>query len=78
MEAIYSSKPSADFQWTARLYFPEDRTLHDDRRENLKSCKFFVVGLCNGALDFSDYIVSNDRMFSELERLGNEAVIDDF
>jgi hypothetical protein len=30
MEAKCSSETSADFQWIARRYFPEDRTLQTD------------------------------------------------
>jgi hypothetical protein len=35
-----SSETSIDFQPTVRLYIPEDRVLHNHRRENLKSCTF--------------------------------------
>jgi hypothetical protein len=38
MEAIYSSETSVDSQRTEGRYIPEDRTLHNYRCENLKSC----------------------------------------
>jgi hypothetical protein len=38
MEAPCSSETSVDFQRTTQLYIPEDITLHNHRRENLKSC----------------------------------------
>jgi hypothetical protein len=38
MEATCFSETSADFQWTTRRYIPEDRGLHNQRCENLKSC----------------------------------------
>jgi hypothetical protein len=38
MEAIFSSEMSVDFQRTTRRYIPEYSTLHNHRRENLKSC----------------------------------------
>jgi hypothetical protein len=37
LEATFSSETSLDFQRTARRYIPEDRTLHNPHRENLKS-----------------------------------------
>jgi hypothetical protein len=37
MEAIYSSETSVDFQQTTRRYIPEDRTIHNQRCENLTS-----------------------------------------
>jgi hypothetical protein len=37
MGAIYSSETSVDLKRTAWPYIPEDRTLHNHRRENLKS-----------------------------------------
>jgi hypothetical protein len=37
MEAIYSSETSVDTQQTTRRYISEDGTLHNHRRENLKS-----------------------------------------
>jgi hypothetical protein len=36
MEAICSSEMSVDFQRATRRYIPEDRNLHNHRRENLK------------------------------------------
>jgi hypothetical protein len=36
-EATCTSETSADFQWTALRYIPEDRILHNHRCENLKS-----------------------------------------
>jgi hypothetical protein len=38
MEATCSSEMSLDFQRTTRCYIPEDRTLHNHRCENLRSC----------------------------------------
>jgi hypothetical protein len=37
MEATCSSETSVDFQRTTWSYFPEDRSLHNHRREKLKS-----------------------------------------
>jgi hypothetical protein len=37
MEAICSSEISVDFQRTTRHYIPEERTLHNNHCENLKS-----------------------------------------
>jgi hypothetical protein len=37
MESICSSETSVDFQRTTRSYIPEDTTLHNRLRENLKS-----------------------------------------
>jgi hypothetical protein len=37
MEAICSSETSVDFQRTTRPYILEDTTLHNHRRENLKT-----------------------------------------
>jgi hypothetical protein len=37
-EAICSSETSVDFHQTTWRYIPEDRTLHNHRCENLKSC----------------------------------------
>jgi hypothetical protein len=42
MEATCSFETSVDFQWTTRRYIPEDRTLCDHRRENLKSYTYNV------------------------------------
>jgi hypothetical protein len=38
MKATCSSKTLAEFQRTTWRYIPEDRSLHDHRRENPKSC----------------------------------------
>jgi hypothetical protein len=40
-QAELSSEKSVDFQRTTRRYVPEDRTLHNHRRENLKS---YILG----------------------------------
>jgi hypothetical protein len=37
MKATFSSETSVSFQRTTRRYMPEHRTLHNHRRENLKS-----------------------------------------
>jgi hypothetical protein len=37
MEAIYSFKTSLEFHSTIRSYIPENRNLHGDSCENLKS-----------------------------------------
>jgi hypothetical protein len=37
-QATRSSEMSVDFQRSAQRYIPEDRTLHNHRRENLKYC----------------------------------------
>jgi hypothetical protein len=37
MEATCSSETSVDFELTTRRYIPEDGTIHNHRRENLKS-----------------------------------------
>jgi hypothetical protein len=43
MEAIYFSETSVDFQRTTRRYIPEGNTPHNDRCENPKSYKYFVI-----------------------------------
>jgi hypothetical protein len=43
MEATCSSETSVDFQRTTQCYIPEDRILHNHRRENLKSYKPHTV-----------------------------------
>jgi hypothetical protein len=40
LEATYFTKTSAGFQQTTWCYIPEDRTLHDNHCENLKSFLF--------------------------------------
>jgi hypothetical protein len=45
MEAIYSSEMSVDFQWTIRLYNPEDRNIHNDRWEDLKYYEAFQISV---------------------------------
>jgi hypothetical protein len=42
MEATFSSE-TVDFQRATRRYIPEDRTLHDHRRENLESYNPFLL-----------------------------------
>jgi hypothetical protein len=37
MKATYSTETSDDFQQTTWRYIPEDRTLHNNRYENLNS-----------------------------------------
>jgi hypothetical protein len=44
MEATYSSETSVDFQRTIRRYITEDRTVHNHRCDNLKSC--LVIKYC--------------------------------
>jgi hypothetical protein len=47
MEAISSYETSVDFQRATECHIPEDNTLHDDRRENLKfydAYKFSIAG----------------------------------
>jgi hypothetical protein len=43
MEAICSFETSVGFQRTTRRYIPEDRTLYNRRRENLRSYGWFVA-----------------------------------
>jgi hypothetical protein len=43
MEATYSSEMPGAFQQNTRRYIPEDRTLQNDPRENLKSQKLNCV-----------------------------------
>jgi hypothetical protein len=38
-QLMCSSETSVDFQWTTRRYIPEEKTLHNHWRENLKSYK---------------------------------------
>jgi hypothetical protein len=49
-----SSETTAHFQRTTRRYIPEDRTLHNHRCENLRSC--------NEAVSTPDYIASDSRV----------------
>jgi hypothetical protein len=43
MEATCSSETSVDIQCTTLRYIPEDSTLHNDRRENLKFYKIMLI-----------------------------------
>jgi hypothetical protein len=43
IEAKFSSEASVDFQRTIRRYMPEDRTLRNNRCENLKCYIFFIL-----------------------------------
>jgi hypothetical protein len=45
MEAIFSSETSVDIQRTTQRYIPEDRTLHNQRCENLESYSLMTAGL---------------------------------
>jgi hypothetical protein len=47
MEAICSSETSVATQQTTRRHIPEDDTLHNHRRENLKS---YISVLCYGRI----------------------------
>jgi hypothetical protein len=47
MEAICSFETSVDFQRSTLCYIAEDRSLHNHRSENLKSCKCIVVFACH-------------------------------
>jgi hypothetical protein len=42
IEATYSLEKSVDFQRTTRRYFPEERTLHNYRCENLKCYRWWM------------------------------------
>jgi hypothetical protein len=60
MEATYSYETSADFQRTTRRYIPEDRTLHNQRCENLEILhneeQYTVVGISEVEGNFKIYI----------------------
>jgi hypothetical protein len=43
MEGTYSSETSAGFQRTTQRWFPEGKTLHDHRCENLKILQYILV-----------------------------------
>jgi hypothetical protein len=43
MEAIYSSETSVDFRGATWRYVPVDKTLHNRRCENIKSCDINMV-----------------------------------
>jgi hypothetical protein len=50
MEVTCSTETSVDFQRTTWRYIPEDRTLHNHRCENVKSCKnnpVFLISIVN-------------------------------
>jgi hypothetical protein len=53
IEAILSSEESVDFQRTIRRYIPENRALHTQYCENLKSYKYLLKGYV--ILIFSKY-----------------------
>jgi hypothetical protein len=40
MEAVCSSETVVEFQQSTQRYIPEDSTLHNHRRDNLKSYKW--------------------------------------
>jgi hypothetical protein len=52
MEATYFFEDSVAFERTTQLYIPEDRTIHNHRWEDLKSCN--IVYFETNALSFSD------------------------
>jgi hypothetical protein len=50
MEVTCSSEMSVDFQLTTRVYIPEENTVHNHRREDLRSDKenflWYVTAIC--------------------------------
>jgi hypothetical protein len=78
MEAVSSSETSPNIYKTTQCYIPEDSHLHIHHHENIKSHLYlglFIYSLFNGAFSSSDYIVLNEIMDNELERIWKEAVM---
>jgi hypothetical protein len=65
MEAICSAEASIDFQRTIRRYIPEDITLHNQRRQNLKPNKHQY------SLSLSLSVSLSDVVFLERNRILN-------
>jgi hypothetical protein len=72
MEAKCSSETSADFQWTTWRYSPEDRTVRNDRCENLKSCVVSTqnAGLYDLVMSFVGVRVMKCRWDGHVARMG--------
>jgi hypothetical protein len=52
MEAICSTETLVDFQQTTRRYISEDSALHNQRSENIKSCKIITSHEWQSMSDF--------------------------
>jgi hypothetical protein len=68
---------SVEFQRTARLYIPDDKTLHDHHYENLKYYEFLDYNLSD-AVSVANRIFhdlnNKTDMYNQLERIMKEVV----